>query len=143
MKQEYKWDAETGIAQHICTLSNGTVIVGEAICHEDDKDLMNKNTGFAIAEMRSYIKSLQNYKNNILRPELNSLKQLYYSINRSKNFNENSYEARALKRHIKMKEFDIEVVKEEIDKTRSYLKEFINSKDRFYKMVRAYRKKHS
>ena len=79
MKQEYKWDAETGTAQHICTLNNGTVIVGEAFCHKDDEDLMNKNTGFAIAEMRSYIKSLQNYKNNILRPELNSLKQLYYS----------------------------------------------------------------
>ena len=28
MKQEYKWDAETGTAQHICTLNNGTVIVG-------------------------------------------------------------------------------------------------------------------
>ena len=139
MKQEYKWDADKGVAQHICTLADGTVVIGEAFCHDDDKDFMSQKTGFIIAEMRSYIKGLQHYKNNVLHPELRALKQLYYSINRSKNFNENSYEARALKRHIKMKEFDIEVVKDEIANSRRVLKDFINLKDSFYKKVRSFR----
>lgn len=139
MKQEYKWDPDKGIAQHICTLTDGSTVIGEAFCHDDDKDFMSQKTGFIIAEMRSYIKGLQRYKNNVLRNELNALKQLYYSINRSKNFNENSYEARALKRHIKMKEFDIEVVKEEIANSRETLKDFINLKDSFYKKVRSFR----
>ena len=60
-------------------------------------------------------------------------------MNRSKYFNPNSYEARTLKRQIKIKEEDIRSITNEIYLRKERLREFINDKDSFYKAVRANR----
>ena len=53
----------------------------------------------------------------------------------------NSYEARALKRQIKMKETDIKVVNDKIKEEREFLKKYIDDKENFYQAVRKIRTK--
>lgn len=113
--------------------------MGIAQCHPDDIDMMSEKTGYHIALERAAIYGLQSIRKNELKPELASLKQLYYSMNRSKYFNPKSYEARTLKRQIKIKEEDIRSITNEIYLRKERLREFINNKDSFYKAVRANR----
>ena len=126
----FDWDPETGIATCIIFDKNDQTYVGMAQCHPDDID---------IALERAAIYGLQSIRKNELKPELASLKQLYYSMNRSKYFNPKSYEARTLKRQIKIKEEDIRSITNEIYLRKERLREFINNKDSFYKAVRANR----
>lgn len=131
----YDWDNTKGIAT--CILyDGGTPFIGIAKCHPDDKDFQSEKTGMIIAESRAEINALQHYKNNILKPGLNALNQLYYSMNYSKKYNKKSYEAKMLYRQIKMKESDIQLVKEILDERKKELKQFIDDKDEFYKSVK-------
>ena len=130
----YDWNEEEGIAT--CILYDGdNAFIGIAQCHDDDKDFKNENTGMIIAETRARIKVLQHIKNNELKPELAGLKQLYYSINKSKLYNKKSYEAKMLWRQMKHRERDINIIKDLIDEERTYLNRFIADKDEFYKAV--------
>ena len=134
----YEWNEKEGIAT--CLLCDGNeVFLGVAKCHPDDIDFQSEKTGMFIAESRAEIKALQHYKNNILKPGLNALKQLYYSINHSKQYNRKSYEAKMLYRQIKMKETDIEEVQRIINERKANLKQYIDDKDAFYKSVQKYR----
>ena len=135
----FDWDPETGIATCIIFDKNDQTYVGMAQCHPDDIDMMSEKTGCHIALERAAIYGLQSIRKNELKPELASLKQLYYSMNRSKYFNPKSYEARTLKRQIKIKEEDIRSITNEIYLRKEQLREFINDKDSFYKEVRANR----
>lgn len=136
----YDWNKEEGIAT--CVLFDGrNPFIGIAKCHPDDADFQSEKTGMIIAESRAEIKALQHYKNNILQPGLDALNQLYHSINKSKNYNKKSYEAKMLYRQIRMKEKDIELIKEVLKQRKQYLKEFIDDKDAFYKSVKKNRDK--
>lgn len=136
----YDWDSENGIAT--CILSDGiNIFLGTAQCHPDDKDFISEKTGMLIAEERAFIKSLQHYKNNEIKPELKALNQLYYSIKHSKKYNPKSYEAKMLKRQIKIKEMDLQEVKEMIYTHKGYINKFIADKDEFYERVRNNRAK--
>lgn len=59
----------------------------------------------------------------------------------SKKFNEKSYENKMLQRQINMIKQDIQTVKEMIEEERNNLKSYIDTKDDFYKKVRANREK--
>ena len=61
-----------------------------------DQDMMSEKTGCEIANRRAEIMVLKGYVKNELKPRLRALKQLYYSMNRSKYFNEKSYENKML-----------------------------------------------
>ena len=143
-KPIYRWNDEMGIAT--CTLidnMNNKTYIGKAVCHPDDRDFMTDKAGLTIASSRATIKALQSYKNDELKPGLKALNQLYYSIKHSKHFNANSYEARALKRQIKMKEADIKVVNEKIKEERDFLKKYIDDKENFYQAIRKNRTKNN
>jgi hypothetical protein len=58
---------------------------------------MNENTGMTIAEWRLQIQLLRVHREEV-KTELKTLKQLYYSMTQSKNFNYNSYETKTLRR---------------------------------------------
>lgn len=134
----FDWDAEQGIAT--CILDDGkNTFIGMAQCHEDDFDFKSEKTGCEIAERRAFIKALQYHRNNELKPGLDALKQLYYSMKHSKRFNEKSYEARKLFRQIQIKEDDIATVNGLISMERDSLKKLIDDKDKFYQQVRANR----
>ena len=138
----FSWDEETGIASCILyNKANNKTYLGIAQCHTDDFDMMNEKTGCNIAFLRAKIKAFQSYKNDELTPALSALKQLYFSMNRSKKFNPNSYETKMLLNQIKIKEEDISEVKSIINNLKKDLKDMIDEKESFYQKVRKNRKK--
>lgn len=109
---------------------------GTTSCYPEDKDMESALTGYYIAEMRALIKVLKYKKNFEMRPQLASLNQLWYSMNRSYQFNKKSYETKMLRRQIKMYEADIKAVNEDIAFVEQSIKNFINEKDILYKRLR-------
>ena len=116
----YDWNKEEGIAT--CILYDGeNTFLGLATCHPDDKDFQSEKTGLYIAEARA---------------EIQALKQLYYSINHSKQYNKKSYESKMLYRQIRMKETDIEEVQLIINDRKADLKKYIDAKEEFYQSIK-------
>lgn len=142
IKQEplFSFDPTTGEATCILQDKEGNIIYGIAQCHPHDMDMISEKTGCNYAYSRAYIKVLQKYKKE-LKIKLSALNQLYYSMNRSKHFNEKSYENKMLQRQIKMLKEDIEYTNILIGDERSILKQTIDEKDKFYKRVRDNRNK--
>ena len=139
-KPVYDWDAELGVAT--CYLFDKTnVFVGMAMCHPEDENFKNEKTGLHIAELRARLKLLQHIKNNELKPELSGLKQLYYSMNKSKYYNRKSYEAKMLWKQMKVKQRDIDILTNIIHKQRQQLNDYIKDKDEFYQKINANRAK--
>lgn len=135
----FEWDAELGLAT--CILTDGeNVFYGTAQCHEDDSDMKNEKTGCEIAFRRARIDSIKYYRDE-RKTKLAAVNQLYYSINKSKKFNPNSYEAKMLRRQIRMYESDLAVAKEMLVHQQESLIQYIKEKDEFYKHIRANRAK--
>lgn len=132
----YDWDAEKKIAT--CTLEDNKnrKFVGIAKCHPTDEDFGNSYTGSHIACERAVIKYLKSVRKNELEPALAALKQLYYSINKSKNYNPKSYESIMLRRQIRIKEEDLEFIKQELAEREQKLAAYIAEKDMFYQKTR-------
>ena len=140
MKHEpiFDWDNDTKTA--VCVLTDGKdSYVGEAICHPDDYDMASEKTGYEIAFRRAKINALRGYRDQ-LKTSLKTLNQFYYTINRSKSFNEKSYENRMLQRQIRMTTFDLETTNEMIATEQQSLMAYIKEKDKFYSLVRTNRK---
>jgi hypothetical protein len=132
----YTWDAES--AHATCTIidNQGRVFVGEAFAHELDMDFASEKTGCTIASIRATIKYLQSVRRDVIKPELGALKQLYYSINRSKNYNPKSYESKMLWSQIRLKEEDLATINCEIAVQKQYLMEYLRDKEEFYQATR-------
>lgn len=139
-KVTFEYFEEAGVSY--CYIKQyGKTFVGSASCHPDDKDMQSERTGCEIANRRAYIALLEHERDNIIIPGLRSLKQLYYSINTSKEFNKKSYEAKALHRHIRIFENDLATIKAELADEKQSLKEYIEGKDKFYKRIRTINEK--
>ena len=136
----FTWDEETGIAT--CELSgiDGMKFIGKATCHNDDLDMKSQHTGYELAFRRAEIEAYRYYR-NILKSQLDALKQLYYSMKHSGNFNEKSYENYMLQRQIKLKEIDINEVKTMLIEKRLGITEIIASKEALYQQLRKLRNK--
>ena len=113
----------------------GRKYVGEAYCHPDDSDFQSLITGSTIAEMRAIINTMITYKND-LRIKLEALSQLYYSMNQSKKFNKESYEAKMLFRQMNLLKQDLAVAKEQIEAYKKDLNMYMKDKDNVYKYLR-------
>ena len=138
MKYEYDWSPEFGVAT--CTIQDHDLIfTGSARCHPDDEDMKNHLSGQTIAEARASIKYLKHIRDNELRPQLKILKQLYYSMNRSKHFDRKSYEAKMLFRQINRITKDIENINHDINTLKIMINTYIDQKDEEYKKIRAHR----
>lgn len=120
-----------------CTIIDGShTFVGEAICHEEDMDMVSERTGLFIAEGRAIIKRYQHIKNNELKPAIAALKHLQNCMEQSKKFNKNSYENYMLRRQIRIKEEELAVIELEIATEQQYLKEYIAQKTKLYNRIR-------
>lgn len=138
MKYEYDWSQEFGWAT--CTIQDhDLVFTGAAQCHPDDEDMKNHLSGQTIAEARASIKYLKHIRDNELRPQLKILKQLYYSMNRSKHFNRKSYEAKMLFRQINRISQDIDDITADIQTVKQAIHDYIDQKDEEYKKIRTHR----
>lgn len=137
---KYEWDPDTGTATCSCDYNN-IKYTGIAHCHPEDQDMMNENTGMTIAEWRLQIQLLRVHREEV-KTELKTLKQLYYSMTQSKNFNYNSYETKTLRRQIRERENYLDFIRNElIPPYQKYLRDWIDGKDKFYKRIRANRAK--
>ena len=130
------WDEEYRHAYCGIKTPDGNTVVGEAICHPQDVDMVSEKTGCTIAERRAYIKYMQYQKENILKPELKALKKFYNVVNQRKYFDEQDYTNQMLIRHIKRLEEDIKALKQEIETEKINLRDYISTKDTFYQEVR-------
>lgn len=132
------FNKETG--ESICIFdSEYGRIVGTAQCHPDDEDMKNELTGTTIASMRAERKYLQLCKIEC-KGQLAALKQLYYSMKHSNNFNPKSYESKMLFRQIQLIENDLITIKQMITINSEQLKKYIDDKDDFYTKLRILRK---
>lgn len=135
----FDWDEETGTA--LCLLEDKqNCFVGYATCHEDDRDMCSKRTGCEIALYRAEIDYFQHVRDNELMPSIKALRQLYYSMNKSKYFNQKSYETKMLQRQIRLLEEDLATIKQMLTETRRKLKQYIDDKENVYQKIRANRK---
>lgn len=137
---QYLWNENTGTAIATIFYKNYT-FTGEAQCHPDDQDMMSKLTGQTIAEYRATLKYLRFIRDCELQPQLKSLKQLYYSINRSKYFNTKSYEAKMLFRQINILEEDLKETKYLINVIKNELTAYLNNKEHDHATLRNFLKK--
>ena len=136
---EFYFDENEGISYCAIGTKADDVFVGTAKCHPDDIDMESEKTGCEIAFKRAKIKLYQAYKNEI-EIKIKAIHDLYYSLNQSKSFNENSYESKMIQRQLRLLQFDLTTAKEIIATERKFLKEYIDSKENFYKRIRANRK---
>ena len=126
---------ENGHAVCITRDTMGREFKGEAWCAKEDLDMESKITGLSIAESRAQIAAATAYRND-LRVRLSALKQLYYSMNKSKSFNPKSYENKMLQRQIKLTENDLSIAIHQLAVLKVNLYEYLNEKESFYKQVR-------
>ena len=117
---EYSYDSVRGLATYTLFYKD-LKFGGAAFCHPDDEDMKSQMIGLTIAESRATLKYLRHIRDNELRPQLASLKQLMYSMNHSKQYNRKSYEARMLYRHIQMYEEDLKNITEDISRIKFFL----------------------
>lgn len=113
------------------------IAVGAAMCHEDDLDMISARTGQELSYRRAHMDYLRIKRDQDLKPRLAALKQLYYSMKHSKQFNPKSYENRMLQRQIRIIEFDLTTIKEILAHERQSLKEYIAGKDKIHNRLRA------
>ena len=140
-KENIKFEYENGVTK--CSIQYDTyTAIGIAKCHPDDKDMQNEKTGCEIAFRRATI-SLYRYHRDILKAQLKSLNQLYYSMKQSSRFNPNSFENRMLQKQINMIKIDLDTIKEMIVDTQNSIREYINLKDEFYVLIRKNRAKNN
>lgn len=137
-KPIFHYDKETGCSTCIIETKYGK-FSGTACCHPDDMDMASEKVGCEIAYSRAAIDSLKYERDNVIKPSLKALKQLYYSMNRSKKFNPKSYEYKMLKRQIECWEFDLAVINDMINTERTWIRDYINTKEALYQNIRANR----
>lgn len=134
MKIVEDWNENTGVAK--CTIYyKSRAFEGVAQCHPNDEDMQSHLTGLTIANLRAELEYLK-YEYNKTRAGLDALNQLYYSMNRSKNFNEKSYENSMLQRQIHQSKFALDTISKMLASTKQEIKTYIEGKEQFYQSVR-------
>jgi hypothetical protein len=133
METFYNFD---GIVSTCTILDGGNIFVGTAFCHEDDADMASERTGLFIAEGRAIIKRYQHIKNNQLKPAIQILKHLENNLRQSKYFNEKSHDFIMLRRQIRIKEEELDVIEQQIAMEKQGLKDYIAQKDKLYTKIR-------
>ena len=138
-KPIFSWDPEDGSA--LCIIHDREkTYYGMASCHPDDIDMMSEKTGCELAYMRACLMSLKSVREEF-KAELKGLKKYYYSMNTSKWFNPEGYEARRLFSHMGLLEADIAALKTLIEEQNNNIQEFIKNKGEFYKKIRRNRER--
>ena len=117
------FNAEKGLTTAVMDYK-GFSFTGVAHCHPEDK--FSEYIGGSLAEQRATREYLRFVRENEIKPQLHALKQLYYSMNKSKNYNPKSYEAVMLQRQIRQREDDLEVIKDYLYRSKKLEKDIAN-----------------
>lgn len=123
-----------------CYISEGNeYYVGVATCANEDLDMCSRLTGESLSERRAYIAYYRGKKKK-LKAELKTLKDLYSNLSCSHRFDETSYEAKMIKKHIYIKQKEITEIEGYIKILETFVSETISLKDKLYQKIRAERK---
>lgn len=133
------WDEETGLAKYSFD-AGGRHYEGTAVCHPEDMDFKNQFTGLEIAHMRAVIAYGKDEKIR-LEGKVKGLKQLEASINCSKYYDKNGYEATMLRRQIHLAEEELRYCREDLANIKEDLQTYLNNKAFLYSNLRKKRKK--
>ena len=98
--------------------------------------MQSKLTGQTIAEWRAMRQYFRHMRDNELKPQLKALKQLYYAMNRSKEFDPKSYQSKMLYRHIQNIKTDLDTINNNIATLSQNLTTYISDKDKVYQSLR-------
>lgn len=131
----FSYSSEEHVASCIINYNN-LEFIGIAECHPDDMDFASERTGCAIAEARARIQMLRYIRDGELKPTLKSYKHLMSCMKTSKYFDPTSYEAKMIRSTIKQLEEKLSNTKLLITREQADLKDYIKSKDDFYKRIR-------
>ena len=123
---------------YICDLvdEHGNHFYGDSRCHPEDRDFESETIGYTIAEYRANIKAIRHHYKNEIIPTLKAFYHLWDSMNQSKHFNPRSYEARRIRRTIKILEADLEVYKDIEKGLKEFVKAYVQGKDDYHAAVR-------
>ena len=139
MEPKFTWNEQTGVSS--CTITDGSFeYTGFATCHPDDLDFQSERTGYEIAYRRAEIKMLKNIKKE-QKLIYDTLNHLYSTINHSKKYNPESYEARAIQRELSNAAYDYFSFSEILKERKQSLNNYIAMKETFYKKIRQGRNK--
>ena len=139
MEHNYLYDENSGVSTYIIEYE-GQYFTGIAHCAPEDKDMQSELTGIKIASSRAIIKLFQ-YRRNELKHKLAALNQLYYSVNKSKKYNSHGYMENMLEHQRQQIQNELDIMKDALKDEQDELKRYIDNKDKFYKRIRANRKK--
>jgi hypothetical protein len=134
-KPQFEYDKESGLS--VCTLIiDNNIFTGIAQCHPEDMDMESEKVGCELAYRRAIIEALRHRRDNIIKPSLQALKQLYYSMEHSKKFNKYSYENKRLWGQINNWKCDLDTINKMIAAERKFIKQYIDTKEELYKNIR-------
>lgn len=123
-----------------CYISEGNeYYVGVATCAKEDLDMCSRLTGESLSEKRAYIAYYRGKKKK-LKAELKTLKDLYNNLSCSHRFDETSYEAKMIRKHIYIKQKEITEMEKYISLIETFVSETIDLKEKLYQKIRANRK---
>lgn len=134
VKERYSYN--NGQAEYIINYKNYSFI-GQAFCHPEDEDFANEKVGLIIAERRAIIKLLIHVRDCEILPQLKILNHLYGNMEKSKNFNKKSYEAKMLRSQIKAVKKELTMINNDIADEKQFLKDYINGKEKLYQRLRS------
>lgn len=111
---------------------------GIAKCHPNDYDFENELTGQHYAFVRTLIKEMREQREEI-KAELKALNHVYDILNQNNKVSKKSIECYTIRRQIKLKERDLQDIKDLINETQKNLRLTINNKDKLYNAIRKQR----
>lgn len=132
-KIEFTYASESN-AVTICQIFDkfGKVYVGQAVCHPDDRDMVNEMTGAALAQMRAELSMLRDLRDSEIIPELKAIRRIYNSLKKHKK--------PLLRRELNTAEFTYAAIKGVIKGKKQEIADFILAKEKFYQGVRRNRR---
>ena len=133
---QYDWSEDLGIMHCIIPYktTNGIWIEGDgsACCHPDDECFKSQLTGGIIAEYRAEIDVLRQLRDMQVKPGIAALEHLLSTMQQSPKYNDNSYEARRIKRELKNYYLDLRDIANLIQDLQHSLSEYIKGKDEIH-----------
>lgn len=139
--KDYKYDycEEEGI-MHCIVMYPGSDDLdyagfGFAYCHPDDIKYKSQRTAGVIAEYRAEIDLLRKIKKFKLQPGIAALEHALSTMQQSPQYNDNSYEAKRLKRELKNYKLDIRDIDITIDELEQNLKIYLSRKDDLHRKL--------
>ncbi len=138
MSDHYKTSYEYGYGHAFFIIDyRGQTFVGEAHCHDDDKDMESERTGLTIAEARAHIKLKKFQKRFEIEPVVNAYRHTLKNIQSSTHHNPRAYESCMLRSQLAHWENKLNEINADIADEEKYLKEYIFQKDKLYCKLRA------